>query len=493
VPLPDVSRFHVPRPTVWTALGERLRDIGLTNERAGAVAGIAPSLPDAMRLPLQQWHLRRSRDEASYAMRMLMFGDPVTRRQAESILGADTLRRLVGCGFIVARHGGFVSPFALSIVNELYVVCDDLTHGGEAVMGAGPTTSDLCQASHPSRPIEALLDLGCGAGTAALLFADRATTCVGVDVNPRAILFSRLNAALNGIGGVEFREGDLFEPVRDDSFDLIVSQPPFVALPPDTAPSTFLHGGLRGDELPARVLGDLPGHLRPGGRAVVLVEWPLDEGRPLEERVRQALGDADVSVLLLRFPATDLDDYCARYAAAAEPGLGTRFERRARRLRAHLERLSVRGLRLTLNVVRRNDGRPSWSATVDVPRSSVRHVTAARIDALIAANDLLAGPDERLLDSTLRVVDGVLAAEHPVGEPKAETLRLRPGSESLVAEMELNGDAARLLVLVHGSANVREAATAFATARGLGPDGALAGILDGVKDALRRGVLEPVA
>src|SRR5262249_8194914 len=159
----------------------------------------------------------------------------------------------------------------------------------------------------PSRPIEALLDLGCGAGTAALLFAGRATTCVGVDVNPRAILLSRLNAALNGTEGVGFRHGDLFEPVQADSFELIVSQPPFVALPPSALPATFLHGGPRGDELPARVLGEVPGHLRPGGRAVVLVEWPLVDDRPLEERVREALGDADVSLLLLRFPATDLD------------------------------------------------------------------------------------------------------------------------------------------------------------------------------------------
>lgn len=493
MPLPDASRIHALGPAEWTALGGRLRDIGLTNERAASVAGIAPSLPDAMRLPLQQWHLRRSQDEAGYAMRMLMFGDPVTRRQAETTLGVDTLRRLVECGFVVPRRGGCVSPFVLSIVNELYVVCDDLMHGDQAVMGAGPTTSHLCQAAHPSRPIDALLDLGCGAGTAALLFAARATTCVGVDVNQRAILFSRLNAALNGVEGVDFREGDLFDPVRDDSFDLIVSQPPFVALPPDTAPATFLHGGPRGDELPARVLAEVPNHLRPGGRAVVLVEWPLVDDQSLEERVRQSLGDTDVSLLLLRFPETDLDDYCARYAAAAEPGLGARFERHARRLRSHLEQLSVRGLCLTLNVIRRNDGGPSWAETVDVPRSSAGQLTSARIDALIAAHDLLVGPHERLLDSTLRAVDGVLAAEHPVGDPRDETLRLRPDLDALVPELELSGDAARLLLLVHGSADVREATTAFAAAKGLDPDGARAGILDGVRDALRRGLLEPVA
>jgi SAM-dependent methyltransferase len=492
VTLPDASRLSSLRPLELMALGERLREVGLTRERAAEVAAVGAALPDAMRLPLQQWHLRRSRDEAAFATRMLMFGDPVTRRQAAAVLGPFPVERLIECGFLVERRGRLVSPFCLNIVNDLYVVCDDLTHGGDAVMGAAPTTSDLCQAAHPTRPIERFLDLGCGAGTAALLFAERAATSVGVDVNPRAILLSRLNGALNGIEQVEFREGDLFEPVRDESFDLIASQPPFVARPPALSTSTFLHGGLRGDELPARVLGEISHHLRPGGRAVVLVEWPIVDDRPLEERVRDAIGDADVNLLLLRFPATDLDDHCARYAAAARPGLGPTFEREARCLRSHLERLGVRELRLTLNVIQRRDGGPTWSATLDLPRSATRLVTSARIDKLIATRDLLAGANERILQTTLRAVDGVVGAEHSIGNASEETLRLRPAPESLTPEMELNADAAQLLTLVHRSPDVRAAVAAFAIAKGLDPDGARPKVLEGVKDALLRGLLEPV-
>jgi SAM-dependent methyltransferase len=492
VALPDASCLSTLHPSEWTALGQRLRDIGLTRERAAGVSGIGTSLPEAMRLPIQQWHLRRSRDEAGVAMRMLMFGDPVTRRQATAALGLFPIRSLFESGFIVERRGGVVSPFHLNIVNDLYIVCDDLTLGGGAVMGAGQTTSDLCQASYPNRPIDRFLDMGCGAGTAALLFAARAATSVGVDVNPRAIVLSRLNAALNDIDQVEFREGDLFEPVGDDSFDLIVSQPPFVACPPGVSPSTFLHGGHRGDELPDRVLDEVPRRLRPGGRAVVLVEWPVVDDRPLLDRVRAALGNADVNLLLLRFPETDLDDHCARYAAASHPGLGRSFERRARSLRSHLERLAVRELRLTLNVIHRRDGGPAWSATLDVPRRSRRLVTSARIDKLIAARDLLAGSAEHLLEATLRAVDGVVAAEHSIESPSQETLRVRPGPESLAHEMELNADAFQLLMLVHRSPDVRAAVTAFAITKGLDPTGAWPKILDGVKDALSRGLLESV-
>src|SRR6478672_1490571 len=147
MPLPDASRVSALHVAELTALGQRLRDIGLTHERAGVVAAVGASLPDAMRLPLQHWHLRRSKDEASYAMRLLMFGDPISRRQAEAAVGASALQRLIAASFVVPRRGGLVSPFLLNIVNDLYLVCDDLTLGGKAVMGAGPTTSDLCQAS----------------------------------------------------------------------------------------------------------------------------------------------------------------------------------------------------------------------------------------------------------------------------------------------------------------------------------------------------------
>jgi hypothetical protein len=275
-------------------------------------------------------------------------------------------------------------------------------------------------------------------------------------------------------------------------FDLIASQPPFVACPPGAPPSTFLHGGLRGDELPTRVLGEIPRRLRPLGRGVVLVEWPVVDDRPLEDRVREALGSAEVNLLLLRFPETDLDDYCARYAASAHPNLGRAFEQKVRALRSHLERLSVRQLRLTLNVVQERGGGPSWSATLDLPRASTKLVTSARIDQLVAVRDLLADSDTRLFGTALRAVEGVIAAEHDIGRTPPETLRLRPAPESLAHPMELNADAVELLAFVHGSPDVRAATTAFATAKGLDPDAARTMVLDGVKAALRNGLLEPM-
>ena len=57
------------------------------------------------------------------------------------------------------------------------------------------------------------------------------TDVVATDVSERALRFTRLNALLNGVDGIETRPGALFEPVAGEQFDRIVSNPPFVITP----------------------------------------------------------------------------------------------------------------------------------------------------------------------------------------------------------------------------------------------------------------------
>jgi hypothetical protein len=71
--------------------------------------------------------------------------------------------------------------------------------------------------------------------TPSLLFA-------GVCVRRR---FAAFGARLNRIANVELREGDLFEPVAGDRFDLILANPPYV-VSPETG-LLFRDDGLPGD------------------------------------------------------------------------------------------------------------------------------------------------------------------------------------------------------------------------------------------------------
>src|SRR5262249_9187666 len=148
----------------------------------------------------------------------------------------------------------------------LYLVGDEPSAGGDAVMGPGPTTLELLD-QLPLRCDAPALDVGTGAGTLALVLASRgAPRVVATDLNERAVTLTRFNARLNGLD-VEVRMGDLAAPVRGERFGWVVSQPSYVFRPAGAEEVTFLHGGPRGDELAFRLLGEIPALLAPDGTA----------------------------------------------------------------------------------------------------------------------------------------------------------------------------------------------------------------------------------
>ncbi len=452
-------------PALWRALGTRLRAIGLTLTRAQEVTQIGVFMLDAARAPIRKWHLRRMRDAAAYAMRMLMFDDAVSRTEAESALAAVPLDPFVEAGFIRRLDdGNYVSPFNLNLMGDIFVLCDHLSHGNDAVMGAGQTTTFMCDASRPSRRLRRGLDVGCGAGTGALSLASQVDRVIGTDINARAVALSRINAALNGIGNVEFREGDLFAPVAGETFDLIVSQPPFVSAPPGLAVASFEFGGPRGDELPLRLLREIPAYLTKNGRAVILAEWPELAGEAVEQHIRAALPSPDIKVLILQCPGSPLNDYCAIYAAADHPNLGAEFERDTLLRREHLEAMGIRGLRVAINILQHSAEPPTgWTAAVDIQGAGQIILSSDRIDKMIAARDLATRGEHAMLAAKLRVPEGTSFIEERDGlDASAKSkLMIRLSPWLLVRPADLNADALRLLALVHQSPTVKDAAERF--------------------------------
>jgi len=489
--LPDASRLLSLRPEEWRQLHSRLREIGLTEDYVGQITKVGEQLLDIAIPPLRNWHARRLREPAAYAMRMLMLDDPVTSEEAQLALSEYLLEKLIAVGLIIEDERGLVSPFRVIVGDDLYIICDDLTRGNDAVMGAGDTTNTLCQASYPTQSIGQILDLGCGAASCALLFSRRAKRVVATDINHRAILLSQINAALNSVTNIDFREGDLFAPVEGEAFDLIVSQPPYFAKPEGVEHKTFLYGGARGDELPLRCLSELPRHLKPDGRAVVLVEWPDICDEPVEDRVGAAICSSDANVLILKYPSRGLDDFCTRYAAIEHPRLGDSFERKAVLRREHLEKVGVGGLTLTLIVIQRNSNGLRWADTLEVPAADADGIPSTRIDKLISARDLLAETPDKLLAARLRVPEAtVFAREYSLSKPDQPKFTARFPHGSLAGTVSLNSGTLLLLTLLNETSDVRSAVQRFAQCEAVTLDDALQRLLPGLREALRAGMLE---
>jgi release factor glutamine methyltransferase len=142
------------------------------------------------------------------------------------------------------------------------------------------------------------MDVGTGSGAIALSLAaeGRFERVVATDVSPGALEVARSNAAAAGLAErVEFRCGALFEPVGQERFDVIVSNPPYVsetereslaAEVREHEPALALYGGATGLEVIAELIAGAPPRLEPGG--LIALEIGLGQADAVLALLRQA-------------------------------------------------------------------------------------------------------------------------------------------------------------------------------------------------------------
>lgn len=119
-----------------------------------------------------------------------------------------------------------------------------------------------------------VLDLGTGSGIVAISLALECSSAsvFAIDLSPDALAVARNNSGRLG-AKVEFLQGDWFSPVAGECFDIIVSNPPYVA---DGDPHLALNGlpfepqmaltdGADGLACIRRIVADAAHHLTPGG------------------------------------------------------------------------------------------------------------------------------------------------------------------------------------------------------------------------------------
>ncbi len=121
------------------------------------------------------------------------------------------------------------------------------------------------------RPGDTVLDPFTGSGADAIFAVlEGAARAVAIDKFPMPVLCAKYNAYRLGLANrVEVRQGDFFEVLRpEDTFDLIVANPPFRPADPrsnvEAAMRDSEHGTLR------RFFGRVGDHLKPDGRMRVV-------------------------------------------------------------------------------------------------------------------------------------------------------------------------------------------------------------------------------
>jgi release factor glutamine methyltransferase len=139
-----------------------------------------------------------------------------------------------------------------------------------------------------------VLDMGTGSGVCALFAAKHARHVVAVDINAAAVRCAGINALLNHLEHkIDVRHGDLFAPVAEERFDLILFNPPFV----QGSPRDDRDRAWRSNDVAGRFAAGLGAHLKSGGSALVLLSTFGDGHVFLEEFRKQRF---EISVLAER-------------------------------------------------------------------------------------------------------------------------------------------------------------------------------------------------
>ncbi|WP_030485674.1 asparagine synthase (glutamine-hydrolyzing) [Nocardioides aequoreus] len=364
--LPDLAGAAVVDEASWRAFGERLATIGFTTRFcAGLWTGAADAYPWLHR-PMTVWRAQRTDTAAAAVFRLFCLGAAEPVATVRGALGAGLADVLARAGVLVPAVGdALVSVLDLRILDSMFLLCDRLEAGGDAVFGLGEGNSAFRGAISERWPATTVAEIGCGAGAVALVAARHARQVVATDVNPRALVLARINAAVNGLDNLELRAGDLLTPLGDQCFDLITAQPPFVPQPAESAGATYLYGGASGGELLRRLFPAVSRHLTPTGRAVIVYEAPLAGDADLDPWTSLE-PDPRLRALRLVGSPTDPDVYATRHALPWLRDSEEPFDAVAERMRTHLDALGITGIRPAVAVFERTTDGAGWTETIPV-------------------------------------------------------------------------------------------------------------------------------
>jgi methylase of polypeptide subunit release factors len=433
-------------------------------------------------------------------MKLFLLGIPVPEDEVRSALAPLPLDRAVALGVVRRMEGSVAANVRILPAGRLVFASDlELERSPDvapdhvmSVAGSSILLASLTVRRHVGRA----LDIGSGSGIQSVLAAMHADHVVACDLNARALNFTAFNALLNGVTNIECRSGSFFEPVGGESFDLIVSNPPFVISPENAI--TFRDSGMRGDDVSRDVVRGASEHLTEGGLAFVLVNWGLGGGQDWREPLREWVKDLPCDVWFLHQSSDSALLYAAGWNSALQLDPDA-YASAIDRWYANLRELGFETIGYGAAIVRKRSGVRNWLRFDDL-RGQRSPSSGDLVAQLIEAQDFLAevaDNDRALLDARLTLVpehrlDQVLRCRNGTFTVEGASLRLESGFRF---ESAIDAFSAHLLTRLDGrplSDAIRDAAATFA-GDGIGADEFESGGLQFARSMLGLGFVRLVA
>ncbi len=271
--------------TLWR-LTERLAELNYTERSASDAMGVR-YLAGRNTL-LDPLHTRLCRAKATDSPSALLTGffllqESLERSVLVGLLGEDAVKLIQNLRWVRKQDKKFEFRHFLFPCQGCYLLTDGLLQevvGLNHVYRLG-SDSYLLTWLTPRKKVGYTLDHCTGSGVHALLASFHAERSYGLDINLRALSFSRFNAVMNQAKNVVYLESDCYQNVLPEKlgsvqrlkFDLMTANPPFVPTPDTIA--LCRGGGLSGEDVTEKIIRGLPENLSPDGLFSMITNIPI--------------------------------------------------------------------------------------------------------------------------------------------------------------------------------------------------------------------------
>lgn len=453
-----------------------------------------------------------STDPRAALVRAFVLGTPVTRSaldRALPTLGTDGAIRL---GLIEAAGSGSDDQVRARVDLRPYQAADgagqvdwwiasdlgELATGGalrtDHVLGVGGASTTLAQVTVRDQRARTL-DLGTGCGIQALHASRHSGQVVATDISARALDFARFNAELAGVE-LDLRAGSMLEPVAGESFDLVVSNPPFVITPrgrTDVPQYEYRDAGRTGDAIVRELITEVGSVLAPGGVAQLLGNWEVRRGETFDERIGAWLADSGLDGWVVQREAQDP----AQYAETWIRDGGTSPERDPEgwreRYAAWLDDFAdrdVESIGFGIVVLHRPvDDRPRWHRLEEVTGTVRQPLGPVISDALAAHDRQTSWSDADLAEQHLRVAPDVTEERYLTpGSADPQIVLLRQGG-GFGRTVQVGTALAGFVGACDGELSVGQIVGALGALLGVGAEAVAADVLPEVRGLFTDGLL----
>ena len=133
---------------------------------------------------------------------------------------------------------------------------------------------------------QSVLEIGTGSGLVSMYASLLTDDVTATDINYNALELAEKNFKLNNINTIKLEFGDLFEPVKDKKFDVILFNTPYLPTDSDDIIDDDLNyafdGGLDGRKVIDRFINQVSNHLNDKGIVQIIQSSLSDNDRTLD-------------------------------------------------------------------------------------------------------------------------------------------------------------------------------------------------------------------